>query len=165
MAGACLFEFIDWSWSRKPRFKKLNHGWNGEPNSPEPTIEVDGNDIILQFYVHPFAYSDFEEEELGILRFKACEKYRLGSTNDEGWYRGQCRFSKLAPEWGEFYEVGGDPVLLGAPADWKIIKGPDVTSKHFLFYLRDETFECVAADWLFEKCDNNALRRISRKTT
>jgi hypothetical protein len=29
----------------------------------------------------------------------------LGRTNDEGWYLGQCRFSKVAPTWGEFYHV------------------------------------------------------------
>jgi hypothetical protein len=65
--------------------------------------------------------------------------------NDEGWYLGQCRFSKIAPAWGEFYEVDGDLKLESVPNDW-IVVGPEsrTTAKHFLFYLRDQTFECDA---------------------
>jgi hypothetical protein len=51
-------------------------------------------------------------------------RYRLGNTNDEGWYRGQCRFSKLAPAWGEFYEVEGDPLMDKAPDDWVQLSAP-----------------------------------------
>lgn len=28
------------------------------------------------------------------------------------------------------------------------------TSRHFLFYLRDETFECEADDWILEQVTN-----------
>ena len=86
-------------------------------------------------------------------------------TNDEGWYRGQCRFSRLAPAWGEFYEVRGDLLLdfvpdpeefrshgvqlEPRPLRWVTIGEPGVTSRHFLFYLRDQTFECDATDWSF----------------
>ncbi len=67
----------------------------------------------------------------------------------EGWYRGQCRFSGIAPEWGEFYEVEGDLLLAQEPNDWKagLAKEPRQGSRHFLFYMRDETFECDAIDW------------------
>ena len=63
-------------------------------------VELHGVDIVLKFFVNPFQFREFKEEEVGVLRFVRCERYRLGSTNDEGWYLGQCRFSKLAPEWG-----------------------------------------------------------------
>jgi hypothetical protein len=69
----------------------------------------------------------------------------LGATNDEGWYRGQCRFSRLAPSWGEFYEVAGDLLLSKCPNDWRYVsQEPGRALRHFLFYLRDETFECDA---------------------
>ena len=109
--------------------------------------------------MNAFQFKQFEEEELGVLRFIECERYRLGPTNDEGWYRGQCRFSKLAPGWGEFYLVSGDDVLLKAPKDWKLVKPGSGASKHFLFYFRDNTFECVAKKCVVEKISNNSLQR------
>lgn len=142
-------------------FKQINQRWNAEPNAPEPKIEIAGNDILLTFYVNSFQFKEFEEMEVGILRFVDCERYRLGSTNDEGWSHGQCRFSKLAPKWGEFYLVAGDESLLNAPNDWKVLKPSSGIGKHFLFYFRDDTFECVAKQCVVEKTINNALQRIN----
>jgi hypothetical protein len=126
-------------------FEQLNHGWNAEPNAPEPKLTVEGSTIRLRFVVNPFRFA-FEEGATAELTFTECWRYRLGATNDEGWYRGQCRFSKLAPKWGEFYEVMGDPrATLVSP--WEVIGRQPSHSRHLLFYLRDGTFECDAADW------------------
>ena len=64
---------------------------------------------------------------------------------------GQCRFSKVAPAWGEFYEVFGDLRLERCPSDWHEVGRPQPSGRHFLFYLRDSTFECDADDWSLEK--------------
>ena len=59
--------------------------------------------------------------------------------------------SALAPAWGEFYEVSGDLRLRECPNDREYVT--DVAPRplrHFLFYLRDETFECDAAGYAFE---------------
>ena len=126
--------------------------------APEPAINIRNEDLLLMFYVNPFLYPEFKEEEIGILRFMRCERYRLGPTNDEGWYRGQCRFSKLAPAWGEFYFVQGDHDLLNAPLDWKKLDcAVSDRSKHFLFYFRDETFESVAEQCIIEPIADNSL--------
>jgi len=131
-------------------FRQLNDGWNAEPNAPDPRIVVDGGDVVLTFLLNPFQFPQFTREDHGRLRFVSCRRYRLGATNDEGWYRGQCRFSKLAPRWGEFYEVAGDLRLAECPDDWIEIRQVQNSSRHFLFYFRDETFECDASDWKFE---------------
>lgn len=144
-------------------FFQLNEGWNAEPNAPEPAIEIQGPDLLLSFYVNAFQYYEFEEEEIGILRFVHCERYRLGSTNDEGWYQGQCRFSKLAPAWGEFYLVQGDSALLNAPQDWKTVGPASGHGQHLLFYFRDNTFECVTEQCLIEPIANNSLQRTGKK--
>ena len=89
-------------------FTKLSVGWNAEPNAPNPQVQIWEHDVVLSFHVNPFIYHQFKAEDIGQLRFRNCRRYRLGSVNDEGWYRGQCRFSKLAPTWGEFYEIRGD---------------------------------------------------------
>jgi len=102
----------------------------------------------------------FQEEE-GVLRFSAVSKFRLGSTNDEGWYKGQCRYSKIAPNWGEFYELVGDDPVRDTPSDWTVLSGPADGEKHYLFYLRDNTFEAIARDWAFADMPNNALLRFA----
>lgn len=144
-------------------FFQLNEGWNAEPNAPDPKIRVEGDDLLLSFYVNPYLYTDFEEGETATLRFVRCLSYRLGSTNDEGWYRGKCRFSKLAPHWGEFYLVNGDSTLLDAPQDWKSVCTHCDAAKHFLFYFRDETFECVAESCEIETINDNSPQRTGRK--
>ncbi|MDN5001970.1 hypothetical protein ACFQZO_13840 [Bradyrhizobium sp. GCM10027634] len=143
-------------------FRKLNEGWNAEPNAPWPHVAISGHDVLLSFLLNPFQFTSFAEEDQGILRFSNCVRYRLGATNDEGWSRGQCRYSKLAPRWGEFYEIAGcDPHMMD-PIDWELVGGTSTSSRHFLFYFRDETFECMAADWTFEPVLENALIRKLR---
>ncbi len=137
----------------KTIFTKLNEDWNAEPNAPEPKVTVNGDDVIVEFYLNAFQYKQFEEEDKGIIKFKNSRRYRLGKVNDEGWYLGQCRFSKLAPDWGEFYKIDGDILEDKCPNDWIILDKNKIGRSHFLFYFRDEEFECDADDWEFKKKD------------
>jgi len=146
----------------KTTFCQLNEGWNAEPNAPRPTIGVQGEDLVLRFLVNPFQFADFEEGEIGVLRFLRGERYRLGSPNDEGWYLGQCRFSRLAPKWGEFYIVRGDAALLDEPEDWQFVRPRSGDGRHFLFYFRDHTFECIAEQCIIEPVPENSLHRRSK---
>lgn len=130
-----------------PSFAKLNLDWNAEPNAPDPRVSVDGNTAHLRFCLNHMAYAATEGEE-GHLAFPDCHMWRLGSTNDEGWHRGQCRYSAYAPAWGEFYELTG-PDTLSGPQDWHELAADG--RRHFLFYFRDQTFECFAADWHFSR--------------
>jgi hypothetical protein len=134
-------------------FHRLNNGWNAEPNAPEPQIVLAGDTLRLKFLLNTTAYPGIPPSARGQLGFHQCVRYRLGPTNDEGWYSGQCRFSKLAPSWGEFYEVKGDLLLAKCPADWITVAEQEQATRHFLFYLRDETFECDATSWRFSAID------------
>lgn len=142
-----------------PTFKQLNHGWNAEPNAPVPAISRDGAEVVLSFFLNPFQFKQFQKEDVGALRFRDCLRYRLGPTNDEGWYRGQCRYSGTAPGWGEFYELIGDDPLQDQPTDWVQVAPSPRPYRHFLFYLRDHTFECMASDWSYDPVPPNALLR------
>jgi hypothetical protein len=128
-------------------FIQLNHKWNAEPNAPNPRVVIEDGNVVVSFLMNPFQFPQYGPGDVGRLRFSSCIRYRLGSTNDEGWYRGQCRFSKIAPRWGEFYEISGDLRLAECPDDWVILGPPKEPIRHFLFYFRDETFECDASDW------------------
>jgi len=128
-------------------FAKLSEGWNAEPNAPHERVSRDGRDVLLSFHLNPYQYPSFHVGDKGTIRFSECWRYRLGSTNDEGWYRGQCRFSGVAPAWGEFYEVRGDLRLTELTESWVILGEQSSETKHYLFYFRDTTFECDATGW------------------
>ena len=98
-----------------------------------------------------------------MLRFVNTERFRLGPTNDEGFYLGQCRFTGIAPAWGEFYRISGPAETLNAPSDWKILQPKFGKSAHYLFYFRDETFECVAEECESDVRDDNALLRAKKR--
>lgn len=133
-----------------PTFKRLNDGWNAEPNAPREEVTVRGSTVRLTFFLNPQAKEAGEDEE-GCLTFERCSMWRLGWTNDEGWYAGHCRYSEAAPAWGEFYELIGGDDLRPKPADWCLLTPFTPDQRHFLFYLRDSTFERFAAEWRFER--------------
>lgn len=125
-------------------FIHLNKDWNAEPNAPCERVFVRGSELVLEFTVNPWMYEGFSEEERMRLVFTNPSRYRLGATNDEGWDRGQCRFGTLAPKWGEFYLLEGKDSSVKEVDDWVELKDGEVEN-HYLFYLRDSTFECFAA--------------------
>lgn len=134
----------------KTKFTKLNNGWNAEPNVAIPKCSFEKEDLMVRFKLNPYMFPEFSYGDIGILRFEECSRYRIGTVNDEGWYRGKCRFSKLAPEWGEFYEIEGDLLLELCQNDWVELKNKVKKERHFLFYFRDMEFECDAKGWSFE---------------
>ncbi len=130
------------------RFTQLNKGWNAEPNAPEIEVKIDGASLILSFSANSYQYPLYKDGQVIKIGFHNAWRYGIGDVNDEGWYRGQCRFSRLAPAWGEFYEVSGDLLLGQVDFEWHVLTDtPAPNLKHFLFYFRDENFECDAASW------------------
>jgi hypothetical protein len=132
-------------------FTKLNDAWNAEAGAPCPEVRIEAHTLVLTFYLNPWVFRGVRLGDCGELSFPDCWRYRLGETNDEGWWRGQCRFSRRAPEWGEFYEVEGDLRLDRLPSNsWVVLADPPQDgTRHFLFYFKDETFECDASGWSF----------------
>jgi hypothetical protein len=151
-------------------FKKLNEGWNAEPNAPEPHVRVDEAGLTITFFLNAHLNPQLRDYDRGELSFPNCWRYRLGFPNDEGWYKGHCRFRCLAPQWGDFYEVNGD-LLDSGPSDWVLLRQDhSELSRHFLFYFRDETFECDAHSWNFKVLhvsddDSERFRAAERRVT
>ena len=127
------------------KFTRLNSDWNAEPNSPGLQVEQDNKSLVARFRPNPFLYPEFELVSHIVLRFEDCERYRTTCLNDHGWYGGQCRFSGLAPAWGQFYEVSGDTRDDLDTTPWITMNGAG--SRHFHFYFRDEALEVKALDW------------------
>lgn len=102
---------------------------------------------MLQFRMkpNPYVHPEFQKIAEITLRFEDCARYRITPVNDQGWHLGQCRFSRLAPARGEFYEISGD-TRDSLDAMSRIgMEGSGM--RHFHFYLRDETIEAKALDW------------------
>lgn len=132
-----------------PAFIHLNLDWNAEPNAPELRIEAKGSTVRLSFYLNSFAY-EAVEGEVGVLTFHECSRWRWDATNDHAWFAGEGRYAGVAPSWGEFYEVLGDEPLIEGQ-DWEVISTGSERDRHFLFYFRDETIECMASNWTLER--------------
>jgi hypothetical protein len=131
------------------RFIRLNIDWNAEPNVPSPEVSTDGLKLELRLLVTAPSRRD-EVSQAIKLTFADCSRWRLSDVNDEGWYLGQCRYGRSAPAWGHFYEIAGENALRDQPDDWQQTQQPGQGDRHFLFYLRDETFECTAGDWTMD---------------
>jgi hypothetical protein len=136
--------------SQSTEFVRLSSGWNAELDDPFPVAQEQGTDLILAFVINPMMSPKFKRGDICKVTFKNCWRYRLGHPNREEWRQGQCRFSRRAPSWGEFYQVSGNLLLSECPEDWKIMGPASLRSRHFLFYFRDSTFECDAEDWTFD---------------
>ncbi|MGR3512530.1 MAG: hypothetical protein ACU0GG_07170 [Paracoccaceae bacterium] len=129
------------------QFVKLNDGWNADPNSPDNSFSVEGDTFWLRFKPNRFKFETERAEGPMFLRFCGCQKFRFTSVNDHGFYLGQCRFTQIAPAWGEFYEVVGDFREDENPTVWQEVGCASEDSRNFLFYTRDETFEVIAEKW------------------
>ncbi len=135
------------------QFIQLNDGWNAEPNAPDVNIQIQDNNVMVSFYLNAFVFEEFEEDDKGILSFHDCIQYRYGSPNDEGFYFfGQSRFKDFDVKWGEFYEVKDSDWKTNFPDAIKIRNHFDNSKefKHFLFYFKDGTFECIASGYNLE---------------
>jgi hypothetical protein len=130
------------------RYQQLNQNWNADPNAPEPSLTVTEQTLQLEFYLNVFQFEQFQEGDKAYLTFQNCHRYSFNTMNDEGYYRGQYRYNCHQLPWGEFYELftdwqtdfPDDAVVLKQAAD------PD-RLHHFLFFLKDNAFECVAESW------------------
>ncbi len=137
------------------KYIKLNKNWNAEPNAPDPVVSKTDEGIELTFLLNPFVYQHIDDDDTGTLEFFDVYAYRLGSTNDEGYFRGQFRFKNEQLPWGEFYELIDSKWKKDFPDDKVILDDSIKKSKlrHFIFFLRDETFECLALDYHFTFTD------------
>ena len=134
------------------QFEQLNIGWNAEPNAPELSISVECDAVIIMFYLNAFAYEGYSEGDKVKITFHNAYQYRVGAPNDEGFYiYNQSRYKKYGVKWGEFYLVHNsdwqenfpEPIKVGIPND---------NLKHYLFYFKDEAFECIASSYSIEFC-------------
>ncbi|SDW19382.1 hypothetical protein SAMN05444358_101181 [Ruegeria halocynthiae] len=129
------------------QFTKLNEDWNADPNAPIPVAAPEGDDLWLRFRPNEWVNPSRLAHGCLFIKFEHCWRYRFTSVNDHGWFAGQCRFSKMAPDWGEFYEVVGDFLGGKDTTPWETLDTTVRSERNFLFYFRDGAVECSASSW------------------
>ncbi len=128
-----------------PVFHHLNTGWNAAPNTPNPRVALEDRDLLVTFAPNRYQFRRYEGVQDIALRFWDCSRYRVTAVNDHGWYGQHCRFSGLAPAWGEFYEITGNTRDGLDTTPW--VEAAGSGERHFHFYFRDEALEVKAGDW------------------
>lgn len=133
------------------KYEKLNINWNAEPNAPEPQIEKGEGYVEFKFELNPFVFDYIDEGDIGILEFVEVNKLDFGTMNDEGYFMGQHRYNNDILPWGEFYELFESDWKYNFPKSAEIINQSlnDAELRHFIFFLRSHTIECLAIDFSF----------------
>jgi hypothetical protein len=137
------------------KYIKLNKNWNAQPNVPQPYVTDTDEGIDLTFFLNPLLFQHIDEDDKGTLKFLDVYAYRLGATGEEGYNRGEFRYKNAQLPWGEFYELLGSNWKNDFPDDKQIINEKANKSKlrHFIFFLKEETFECLAIDYQYAFVD------------
>ncbi|WP_448138472.1 hypothetical protein [Sphingobacterium siyangense] len=130
-------------------FIQLSKNWNAHPVSPEVNLQIVGKNLIMEIYLNHYMFDSFVEGDKARITFENSYKYSLNSCNDEGYYYGQYRINWKQLEWGEFYEIisGLDRKL---PKPIVQLSDDSDNKRHFLFFFKDETFECLADNYKVE---------------
>ena len=135
---------------------KLNKNWSIEPNAPNPEISLIDAGIELRFALNHLAFEHIDEGEHGKMVFDQVYAYRVDFTDREAYLRGEYRFKNDEVPWGEFYELRS--TRWNDFPEERIVLDHEINKndlRHFIFFFRDQIFECLAVDYRFEY--NNGL--------
>jgi hypothetical protein len=136
------------------RFQKQNIPLEADYNVARPAVEVKHLDVVL-------SYDSTEEPIMGKIMFVDVVAFRVGAPNDHGFYEAGRpgivndsiysweRFPEI--EFGNFYEVFGIDWTSGLIGEGtKVLQSnvfPTNIYRHFVFFMRDGTFEVVCKRW------------------
>lgn len=135
-------------------FVKISDNWNADPVSPEVNLQIVEEDLVMDIFLNYFAFDNYSKGDKAKIVFINCSKYSLNTNNDEGYYLGQYRTNPSELPWGEFYEIKGG--LNSCFPEPVVELSNDLNNKrHFIFFFKDETFECLADDYKIEFNNGN----------
>ena len=134
---------------------KLSEDYQSDPNIASPKVKIDRKELTLSFELNYFIFP-FKEGQFGKIVFNSCYSYRLGKPNDEGFYLDENdlwnkeNFPDL--EWNCFYEAQGVPTSYIGTFEM-IDRGENnlpVKLNHYVFFMKEATFECLAESYKLE---------------
>ncbi|WP_421813555.1 hypothetical protein [Flagellimonas sp.] len=135
-----------------PTYIKLNLDFDAEPNAPGPEILINDSTLILKFLLNPFLWENVKDDEQAELHFIDTLKYRLGGPGSDN-FKDFRYYDKDIDNYG-FYQINDSNWMRDFPSDEKVVSKVGYSSfksnyKHYVFFFRDNTFECVAEGFKF----------------
>ncbi|MCZ4408228.1 hypothetical protein O3Q51_05380 [Cryomorphaceae bacterium 1068] len=145
------------------KYTKLNRNWNADPGAPDLKVSPIDGGIQLSFVLDPKGFEHIDEGEMGKVLLDRVYAYTLDPTDQNVYVDGNFRFQNDQLPWGEFYELPNinwkdfpeDKKVLDDQIDKKELR-------HFIFFFRDQIFECLAMDCSF-KYDNGLMELLEEK--
>lgn len=133
------------------KIQKLNKNWSAEPSVLLESIKRTDDGIEVNFVLNSLPYEYIEEGEKGKLEFYDVYAYRNGPSNSEEISKRKIPLKVDQIANGDFYELLDSKWKTDFPTDKIIVDETKKTSKlrHFLFFLKDSTFECLASDYSY----------------
>lgn len=133
------------------KIQKLNKNWSAEPSIPLESIIRTDDGIEVNFLLNSLPYEYIEEGEKGKLEFYDVYAYRKRASNVEEISKRKIPLKVDQIPYGDFYELTDSKWKTDFPEDKIIVDESKKTSKlkHFLFFLNDSTFECLASDYSY----------------
>tara|TARA_R110002012_G_scaffold6480_7_gene30056 strand:- start:140951 stop:141769 length:819 start_codon:yes stop_codon:yes gene_type:complete len=143
---------------KKIDYFRITGDWNADPVSPEIHLEIDKNNLTMEIFVNHLVFDDFEKADKAKITFKNCSIYSLNGCNDEGYYYGQYRINSNELPWGEFYEIKSG-IDRKFPEPITRINDELEGKRHYIFFFKDETFECLADHFKLELHDEKGTQK------
>lgn len=133
------------------KIQKLNKNWSAEPSVPPETIKQTDDGIEVNFVLNSLPYEYIEDGEKGKLEFYDVFAYRKAASNSEEISKRKIPLKVDQIPLGDFYELLDSKWKTDFPTDKIIVDETKKTSKHrhFIFFLKDATFECLASDFSY----------------
>ncbi len=127
-------------------YVQITIDWNADPVSPDVKLSVDGSDLLLTIFLNYYAFDNFKEGDKVKIIFQNCSEYSFNTCNDEGYYYSQYRTNPNELPWGEFYEIKSG-LNRNFPKPITKLTSDSTSNRHFIFFFKDETFECLAENY------------------
>lgn len=136
----------------KPTYIKLNLDFDAEPNAPSPEVSITGSNLNLKFLLNPFLWENVKDDEQAELHFNGVLKYRLGGPGSDN-FKDFRYYDEEIDNYG-FYQIKNSNWMRNFPLDEKTVSKDEPNSlknnsKHYVFFFRDNTFECIADGFKF----------------
>lgn len=130
---------------------QLNKNWKSDSNAPKENIIQNENGIEVEFLLDSFNYEHIDQGEKGKIEFYEVYAYRNVSSIAEEISKRKIPIKVDQIPLGDLYELLDSKWKTDFPEDKIIVDESKKTSKlrHFLFFLKDTTIECLASDYSY----------------
>ncbi|AEA45787.1 hypothetical protein [Fluviicola taffensis] len=134
------------------KYTKLNKNWNVAQSETEPEISVEEIGLGFRFHLNHLQFPHIDEGDKGILKFQEVYAYNLEPINQEEYEQGKFRFKNEELPWGKFYELPNSSWRKDFSADKVVVNNSLKATKlkHFIFFLPNHIFECIAGEYRFQ---------------